>query len=445
MLSSFFTSLIAVAVLLGILVFIHELGHYLAAKLFGVRVEVFSLGFGKRLFGFRRGDTDYRVSALPLGGYVKMSGENPMEESTGDPGEFMSHPRWQRFVIALAGPAMNMLLAVVALTFVYMVRYEHPEYLDEPAVILKIANNSPAAKAGLQANDRIVRIEGKDNPNWETVRNQMLISSGDPLSFQVKRGNELLTREIQLTNSEVEPLEQLGITPYQQIKIVEFTGNNTPAQQAGLRVGDRIVSVNGKTVYDTREFFTILQVTKELPVPVQVERNGTLLSFTVTPRLMKEEDGTSGYRVGFASDFVRLPLGTAFVKSLDTSKKFSFMIFDVLQRLAQKPAGIRKMSGPIGIAQQSGKVVHEGPLSFLVFMSLVSINLGIFNLLPIPILDGGLILLLIIEGVLRHDIRREVKERVYQAAFVFLVIFAAFIIYNDITKTALGHWLHSHM
>src|SRR5499425_1036316 len=155
--------LAAVGLVLGVLVFVHEFGHYAAAKLFGVRVEVFSLGFGKRLWGFRRGDTDYRVSALPLGGYVKMSGENPMESRTGDAGEFTSHPRWQRFLIAIAGPAMNELLAIVTLTGVFMFHYERPAYLDQPAVIGWIAPDSPAQKAGLQPGDRIVRIQGIDN------------------------------------------------------------------------------------------------------------------------------------------------------------------------------------------------------------------------------------------------------------------------------------------
>src|SRR5579872_143624 len=156
--SDFFTAVGAVAVVLGFMILIHEWGHYAAAKLLGVRVEVFSIGFGKRLLGFRRGDTDYRVSAIPLGGYVKMSGENPMDERTGDPGEFLSHPRWHRFIIAIAGPAMNILLAIGLLTGVYMVHYEYPIYLDQPAVIGWIEEDSPAAKLGLQPGDKIVQI-----------------------------------------------------------------------------------------------------------------------------------------------------------------------------------------------------------------------------------------------------------------------------------------------
>src|SRR5215471_20392404 len=156
-------------VFLGILILVHEFGHYAAAKLCGVRVEVFSIGFGKRLLGFRKGDTDYRVSLLPLGGYVKMAGENPLESHTGAPDEFTSHPRWQRFVIAAAGPAMNILLAIGLLTGVNMVHYEHPVYLEQPALIGWVVENSAAEKAGVHAGDRIVRIDGWQNPTWEDV------------------------------------------------------------------------------------------------------------------------------------------------------------------------------------------------------------------------------------------------------------------------------------
>jgi regulator of sigma E protease len=166
----FLTAVLAVAVVLGFMILIHEWGHYAAAKLLGVRVEVFSIGFGKRLLGVKRGDTDYRISAIPLGGYVKMSGENPMDERTGDPAEFLSHPRWHRFIIAIAGPSMNIMLAIGLLAGVYMVHYEYPAYLDQPAVIGWIEQDSPAAKLGLQAGDKIIRIENVENPTCERGR-----------------------------------------------------------------------------------------------------------------------------------------------------------------------------------------------------------------------------------------------------------------------------------
>src|SRR5277367_4526551 len=156
--SDFFTAVLAVGVVLGFMILIHEFGHYAAAKLLGVRVEVFSIGFGKRLFGFRRGETDYRIALIPLGGYVKMSGENPMDSRTDDPREFLNHSRWHRFLIAIAGPAMNIMLAIALLTIVYMVHYEYPAVYDEPTVVGWVLKDSAAAKAGLQIGDRITRI-----------------------------------------------------------------------------------------------------------------------------------------------------------------------------------------------------------------------------------------------------------------------------------------------
>src|SRR6201997_2185350 len=185
--NQFFISLFYFVIVIGFMVLIHEFGHYAVAKLLGVRVEQFAIGFGKRLFGFRKGDTDYRINAIPLGGYVKMSGENPMDERTGDPREFLSHPRWHRFIIAIAGPAMNIVLAIGLLTGVYMVHYETPVFLDKPAVISWIKQDSPAAKAGLQAGDRIIRIDGVENPTWEQVYLKVMLSPNQPLDVTVLR------------------------------------------------------------------------------------------------------------------------------------------------------------------------------------------------------------------------------------------------------------------
>ena len=204
--SDFMISVVAVAVVLGFMILIHEFGHYAVAKLLGVRVEVFSIGFGKRLLGFRKGDTDYRLSAIPLGGYVKMSGENPMDERTGDPAEFMSHSRWHRFLIAIAGPSMNILLAIFLLTTVYMVHYEYPVFLDKPAVIEGVKRDSPADKAGLRPGDRIVKVDSIDNPTWEQLQPRVWLSPNQPLTVSIQRGNEVLQKTIvpqAVTSSEV--------------------------------------------------------------------------------------------------------------------------------------------------------------------------------------------------------------------------------------------------
>src|ERR1700680_3679386 len=194
--SDFLISIVAVVAVLGFMILVHEFGHYAVAKRLGVRVEVFSIGFGKRLFGFRKGETDYRISAIPLGGYVKMSGENPMDERTGDPAEFMSHSRWHRFLIAIAGPSMNILLAICLLTAVYMVHYEYAVFLDQPAVIEGVKHGSPADKAGLQPGDRIVKVEGIENPTWEQLQPRVWLSPNQPLTITVQRGDQIFQKTI---------------------------------------------------------------------------------------------------------------------------------------------------------------------------------------------------------------------------------------------------------
>src|SRR5271166_3836036 len=231
-------------VVLGIMILVHELGHFAAAKWFGVRVDVFSIGFGKRLTGFRRGDTDYRIIALPLGGYVKMAGDNPLESRSGAPDEFMSHPRWQRFVIAIAGPAMNIILAVAILTGVFMVHYEHPLFLDQPAVVGWVLENSPAAKAGVEQGDRIVRIDGAQNPTWEDVMLKAMIGSKQPLDVAVQRGNQIIEKQIQPQTDSTEQYGAIGWLPDQPIIVTELEPD-MPAAKAGLKLGDDIVAVNG--------------------------------------------------------------------------------------------------------------------------------------------------------------------------------------------------------
>ena len=429
-------------VFLGILILVHEFGHYAAAKLCGVRVDVFSLGFGKRLVGFRKGDTDYRVSALPLGGYVKMAGENPLESHTGAPEEFTSHPRWQRFVIALAGPAMNILLAVGVLTGVNMVHYEHPKFLDEPAVVGEVEPNSPAEKAGIQAGDRIVRIDGWQNPTWEDVGLKSAIQRKVALDISVQRGNAILETPIapsEDTSGSDQP-QPIGLVPDEPI-IVSQLEAAMPAAQAGLRVGDEIVAINGVTMRSLHSVISCLQKSEGKPVEITALRNGQQLRLTAAP-VMTTDRGDKRYRLGFGAErftVSKLPFGRALGQSLEQNKKYSLLIVDLLRKMLRNEASIKQMQGPIGIARAAGEVAQQpGWTIKLDFLSAISLNLGIFNLLPIPILDGGMILMLLIEGLLRRDINMRIKERIYQTAFVFLVLFAVVVIYNDIMKVVPG-------
>jgi regulator of sigma E protease len=440
---SFVYAVVSMAVVLGVMILVHEFGHYAAAKYFRVRVDVFSIGFGKRLVGFRRGETDYRISALPLGGYVKMAGENPLESRSGSPDEFMSHPRWQRFVIALAGPAMNILLAIALLTGVFMVHYERPQFFDQPAVIGWVMDNSPAAKAGIEQGDRIVRIDGQHNPTWEDVILKVMISPKQPVDVAIQRGNDILEKQVK-PDAEGSGFDEYGSVGWQaeQTVTVNELVPNMPAVKAGIQVKDEVLAINGAPVRSLLSIIHYLQQNGDKPVDVTVRRAGQEMHFTMTP-VQTEENGQKGYRLGFLIagpvKVEKLPFAKAFNLSLQENKRFSLLMIDLLDKLVERKASIKQLDGPIGIARASGDAARQpGWTPLLNLMAMISLNLGIVNLLPIPILDGGIIMLLIIESIMRRDISLRIKERIYQTAFVFIVLVFVVVIYNDLMKALPG-------
>jgi regulator of sigma E protease len=440
--SDFLISLVAVVAVLGFMILIHEFGHYAVAKWLGVRVEVFSIGFGKRLLGFRKGETDYRISAIPLGGYVKMSGENPMDERTGDPAEFLSHSRWHRFLIAIAGPTMNILLAIFLLTTVYMVHYEYPAVLDERTIIGWVIKNTPAEKADIHIGDRIVRIDGIDNPNWEQVDTKEALSAGQPIDVMVDRGGQLLSKTIVPEPYGVDQIGMAGWSPKQPCVCVTELTAGMPAEKAGLKVGDEILSVDGKPVPALAAMVESLRQSQAKPISLTVRRGSEVKAFTIQPLL---SDKT--YRIGvgsFPTKVTTLAFADAVRLSLVRNQRASLMILELVKKMVQRKMSIRTIEGPIRIGQAAGEAAsRKGWTPLLELTAAISLNLGVFNLLPIPILDGGVILFLLIEGLMRRDISLRIKERVYQAAFVFLVLFAVMVIYNDLMKTipGLDKWL----
>ena len=440
--SEFLTAVLAVAVVLGFMILIHEWGHYAMAKLLGVRVEVFSIGFGKRLLGFRRGETDYRISAIPLGGYVKMSGENPMDPRTGDPAEFLSHPRWHRFMIAIAGPAMNILLAIGLLTGVYMFHFEIPLFWDQPAVITGVRHGSPADEVGIQAGDRISRIDGIANPTWEQVYYKIWLNPNQPVDITVQRGDQIFNKLV-VPNASGE--SQIGFAGWYSDEsiIVGDMEPNMPAAKAGIKEGDKIVALDGEPLTSLEDMIDRLQQTKDKMIDLTVLRQGHTLNFQLQPVLAPSETSQEKrYRIGFQNNemkVMQLPFAEAFRRSLDRNRKDSVMLIELVEKLIERKISMRTISGPIGIAQQAGEAAEEKGWTPLIQLSAaISLNLGVFNLLPIPILDGGVILLLFVEGLMRRDISLRIKERIYQAAFVFLVLFAVMVIYNDLAKTLPG-------
>jgi len=435
--SDFLTSLVAVVAVLGFMILIHEFGHFAVAKWLGVRVEQFAIGFGKRLIGFRKGETDYRINAIPLGGYVKMSGENPMDERSDDPREFLNHSRWHRFLIAIAGPAMNIMLAVFLLTVVYMVHYEYPAVYDEPPVIGWVMKDTAAAKAGFEIGDRITRIEDIQNPTWEQVGLKEALSPGQPLDVQVDRNGKILDKTVVPEPTGLDQIGFAGWTPKEDTLTITDLVEGMPADKAGLKEGDKIVTVDGQPMPALAAMIESLKVTKDKPIAITVSRAGQLKTFTVQPVLYDKS-----YRIGIGTMQMKvktLPFQEALSLSLHENRQNAMLILELVKKMVQHKISIRSIEGPIRIGQAAGEAARrKGWTPLMSLTAAISLNLGIFNLLPIPILDGGVILFLLIEGLMRRDISLSIKERVYQAAFVFLVLFAVMVIYNDLLKTIPG-------
>ena len=435
--SDFLTSLIAVIAVLGFMILIHEFGHYAVAKWLGVRVEQFAIGFGTRLIGFRRGETDYRINAIPLGGYVKMSGENPMDQRSDDPREFLNHPRWHRFLIAIAGPTMNVLLAIFLLTTVNMVHYEYPAVYDQPPVIGWVVKDTAASRAGFEVGDRITRIDGVENPTWEQVSIKEALSPGQPLDVQIDRDGKTLDKTVVPEAAGVDEIGLAGWTPKESSVTITDLVEGMPAEKAGLKEGDRILTMDGKPVPALAAMIESLKVTRDQPITLTVLRDGQEKTFTVQPVYYEKS-----YRIGIGSMEMKvktLPFGQAMRLSLRENRQNALLILELVKKMAQRKISMRSIEGPIRIGQAAGEAARrKGWTPLMSLTAAISLNLGIFNLLPIPILDGGVILFLLIEGLMRRDINLAIKERVYQAAFVFLVLFAVMVIYNDLMKTIPG-------
>jgi regulator of sigma E protease len=453
---------LATLVVLGIMVLVHEFGHFITAKFFGVRVEVFSIGFGKRLIGFKRGDTDYRISLVPLGGYVKMSGETagdgvPLISETAaellpsdehDPGDFTSHPRWQRILIGLSGPFANFVLAFVLMTGLYMMHNEVPTFYSQPAVVDSVAADSAAAKAGIQGGDKIVRFDTEQNPTWEQVDIRAALDANSTIPVTVERAGQSIQTSLAIqnpSNSDDFDSTSLGLLPRVQnhplqVDVIE---PGMPAEKAGLKAKDIIAAVDGHTFTYVASFVAYLQQTAGRPVDLTVIRGGQTLQITVKPMLADNGKGHDSYQIGFAASrppytVEQLALPEAAWRSAIFNLHNSGYIIEVLRKLFTHRSEVQNLSGPIGIARETGEAISmPGWQPIIGLMALISLNLGIFNLLPIPILDGGMILLLLVEGALRRDLNQEFKERIYQVAFVVIILFFAFVMYNDITRLAI--------
>ncbi len=445
------------------MIVIHEFGHFIVAKFFGIRVDVFSVGFGKRLFGIKKGDTDYRLSLIPLGGYVKMAGENLDEKVTGAPYEFQSKPKWQRLCVAVAGPVMNILTAIAIPAILAMIHFESLTYVNNQPVVNAVGAGSAAEAAGIQRGDLITSIDGIQNPTWSQIEDTIMVNPGHEIPITIRRGNDTIQSKMPVASIEIqnEKIGEGGLEPFLGANTKVFVSVLTPGMpgdQAGLKLGDVILAVNGKPVEagvdpsnassdpNAKVLHGQLDVIREIrasngqPITMTVKRGDETTTITATPKL---EEGVP--KIGF------LPWPKDADKKAEPLSLFAALKHGVNENirivqltkaaLAQVFTGKRSagetVAGPVGIAAIVGQAAEQGATPVFRLMGMLSLNLGVFNLLPIPVLDGGLIFMILLEGLLGVfglPLTMRIKERMMQVGMVMLMLLMGFVIFNDISK-----------
>ncbi|MGH9257175.1 MAG: RIP metalloprotease RseP [Vicinamibacterales bacterium] len=433
-------TILAFLFVLGVLVFVHELGHFVAARRLGVRVLTFSLGFGPKLLRVRRGDTEYCVSAIPLGGYVKMAGENPDDTRTGRPDEFLSRTKWERFQILIMGPVMNILLAVVVMAVVLAQGAEVPIYQDQPPVVGAVAPGSPAEAAGIRPGDRILSVAGEGVDTWDDLFLAIGMRANRDVSIALQRDGQTRTLTIRPESETRFEVGSIGVLPDIN-PIVASVIAGEPAERAGLQAGDVVLAVNGERMATRMQLIDAISRNGGREIELTIERGGQPLQIRATP----EQRGDRGMLGVYVAEPTRRFDPNAFEAiqmSIERNIEFSGLIFRTLGGLFVGETSPRQLMGPVAIAQLSGESAEAGWIALFTLMASISLNLGLLNLLPIPVLDGGHILIMAVEGIARRDFSMAVKEKMLLAGFVLLMVLMVTVIYNDLTRI---NWIEQLM
>ena len=418
---------------LGVLIFVHELGHFLAARRIGVRVLTFSLGFGPKLLKFRRGDTEYAVSAIPLGGYVKMAGENPEDARTGASDEFLSKSKWQRFQVLIMGPVMNLALAFVVMAFVLYQGADVPAFTQQAVVVGSVETDSPAAKAGILPGDRITAVGTMPVETWEEFGLETVTKANRAVKLTIIRDGKTIERDV--TPAAVGKYEEgvTGVMPPMRPQVFTVQPGE-PAEAAGLRPGDVILGVNGEKPILHARVIEIIRASEGKPLAFEIERDGAIQTLTVTPKRFGDIVRIGSQIRELEVRIVQPNLVEAFKMSAQRNYDWAKLIVRTLGGLFTRDTPVKQLMGPVAIAGLSGEAAQAGWVQLFSLMAMISLNLGLLNLMPIPVLDGGHITILALEGLSRRDFSMKVKEKMLLGGFVLLLMLMVTVIYNDLAR-----------
>jgi regulator of sigma E protease len=440
-------TIIGMVLVLGVIILVHEWGHFIAARFFGVRVDVFSIGFGPRLFGMKRGATDWRVSMLPLGGYVRMAGQDITDIDSGEeapkglPDELMSKKRWQRAVISFAGPAVNLVFPLVLLGGYYLIAgVPYATFERKPVVVNELSSAHSESVNGLQAGDTVVLMNGTRNPNWDLAAKILSqVNPGGTVSVEVANGG--VSRHLDIPVTSDPKAHVLGYLPI--LPTIGEVMAGTPASRAGLQVGDVIRSVDGQKITYWDQFVDQVRGSGGKTLQLEVERKGQPTNLTITPKQGLGDSEDKNFQIGVAPHFdyayERVGLTQSVREASTRTWEYVTGTFGVFAKLFSGRVSVKQLQSVVGISRVAGQAVAEGAAAVISFMALISVNLGILNLLPIPILDGGHILLLSMEGIRRRDFSLTFKERFIQVGLVFLLVLFAYVMYNDVVRLLPTH------
>lgn len=432
-------TIVSFLLVFGILVFIHEFGHFFMAKLVGIRVEVFSFGYGKRLFGVTRGGTDYRISVFPMGGYVRLKGEGffATDGRTVDPDDMAAKSRGQRFLVMVMGSVMNIVLALLLVSVINMIGVSVPEYLETAPVIGWIDPGSPADKAGLRIDDEIVSIAGRPVRSWADVELAVGVKPDRRVGVEVRRAGEVLTVEIQ---TESVTKFQMGYAGFRGkiLTQVQMVSPGSPAEAAGLKPNDVIRGADGRPVY-FYQFIQVLEGSPEREIRLDVLRDGRPLVLPITPR-REGNVGKIGILQAPSSVVKKYGFFAAFVESARENVRNIFLVIRFLRDLFTGDASTRQLGGPLEIANFSYAAVRMGWLPLLGWIAVISLQLGVLNLFPIPVFDGGQIFVIALEALRRKDFSPKARQIWMQAGFVIFVFLIVFVVLNDIVKKLPHGW-----